>query len=61
MAYCRWLGEVTGKAISLPSEAERDKAARGAQDTRAYPRGDAFDGARCNTDKVVRVDPFRTV
>jgi formylglycine-generating enzyme required for sulfatase activity len=48
LAYCRWLSEVTGKPITLPSEAEWEKAARGAQDARAYPWGDAFDAARCN-------------
>jgi hypothetical protein len=32
MAYCRWLSEVTGRAYSLPSEAEWEKGARGPMD-----------------------------
>ncbi len=48
LAYCRWLSEATGKAITLPSEAEREKAARGAQDRRAYPWGDEWDATKCN-------------
>ncbi len=48
LAYCRWLSEVTGKSITLPSEAEWEKAARGADDTHAYPWGDDFDALRCN-------------
>jgi formylglycine-generating enzyme required for sulfatase activity len=48
-AYCRWLSEVTGKIIALPSEAEWEKAARGDQDQRAYPWGDAFDVLKCNS------------
>jgi len=51
LAYCRWLSEVTGKPITLPSEAEWEKAARGLDDTREYPWGDVFDATRCNTDE----------
>ena len=51
LAYCRWLSEVTGKEIALPSEAEWEKAARGDKDKREYPWGDAFDPKRANTSK----------
>jgi formylglycine-generating enzyme required for sulfatase activity len=36
LAYCRWLSEKTGLAVALPSEAEWEKAAWGA-DGRIYP------------------------
>jgi formylglycine-generating enzyme required for sulfatase activity/energy-coupling factor transporter ATP-binding protein EcfA2 len=49
LAYCRWLSEVTGKHITLPSEAEWEKAARGDKDKRAYPWGDEFEATRCNS------------
>jgi formylglycine-generating enzyme required for sulfatase activity len=48
MAYCKWLSEVTGEKITLPSEAEWEKAARGDRDRRVYPWGDTFDPSRCN-------------
>jgi formylglycine-generating enzyme required for sulfatase activity len=47
LAYCRWLAEKTGRSITLPSEAQWEKAARG-QDKRIYPWGDEWDSARCN-------------
>jgi formylglycine-generating enzyme required for sulfatase activity len=50
--YCEWLSEVTGKRIRLPTEAEWEKAARGDQDKRVYPWGDAFDVIRCNSDEL---------
>ena len=53
LAYCEWLSQATGKTISLPSEAEWEKAARGpftqGASAREYPWGDAFDPARGNT------------
>ncbi len=52
IAYCQWLSQVSGKTITLPSEAEWEKAARGDKDARQYPWGDTFDRLRCNTQRV---------
>ena len=48
LAYCRWLAEITGKPYRLPTEAEWEKGARGA-DGRIYPWGDEWDAKRCNS------------
>ena len=39
-AYCRWLGERTGKKFRLPTEAEWEKAVRGGLEGKKYPWGD---------------------
>jgi formylglycine-generating enzyme required for sulfatase activity len=52
IAYCHWLSEVTGKPVTLPSEAEWEKAARGAKGRREYPWGDEWDETKCNTDEL---------
>ena len=39
-AYCAWLSQRQGKPVRLPTEAEREKAARGGLAGRDYPWGD---------------------
>ena len=65
MAYCRWLSQATGKPITLPSEAQWEKAARGGLPSpaggrgaggegraREYPWGDEWDETKCNADEL---------
>ncbi len=52
LEYCRWLSRATSKHITLPSEAEWEKAARGDKDKRTYPWGDTFDPAKCNCGEL---------
>ena len=47
VAFCRWLTRATHRTFRLPTEAEWEKAARGA-DGRLYPWGNAWEPDRLN-------------
>ncbi len=40
-AYCGWLSKMTGRRYRLPTEAEWERAARGGEEGKLYPWGDA--------------------
>jgi formylglycine-generating enzyme required for sulfatase activity len=42
VAYCEWLCKLTGRIYRLPTEAEREKAARGGLEGSDYPWGDGL-------------------
>ena len=59
LAYCKWLGEKINKPISLPSEAEWEKAAKGPISTlqspitnRNYPWGESWKELHCNSSEL---------
>ncbi len=47
-AFCNWLGRKLEHEVSLPTEEQWEKAARGT-DGREYPWGNEFDANRCNS------------
>ncbi len=47
MAFCNWLAEKLGFAVTLPTEAQWERAARHT-DGRIFPWGDELDPQRCN-------------
>ncbi len=47
MAFCAWLSETTGQSISLPTEAQWERASRGSHGW-IYPWGNEFDHRYCN-------------
>ncbi|MEW6363702.1 MAG: SUMF1/EgtB/PvdO family nonheme iron enzyme [Acidobacteriota bacterium] len=47
-AYCNWLSEATGHRFRLPTEAEWEVAASGAE-TREFAYGGTFSSLKCNT------------
>jgi formylglycine-generating enzyme required for sulfatase activity len=59
LAYCKWLGEVTGRNYSLPNEAQWEKACRGSK-AFLYPWGDEYDPALSNHENqnLTPVDKF---
>ena len=47
MAFCRWFTETSGYEVSLPTEEQWEKSARG-NDTRIWPWSNDPDSNRCN-------------
>src|SRR5437899_6894983 len=48
LAYCRWLSDALGRPFRLATEAEWEKAARGAAEGLRYPWGNDVEPSYCN-------------
>jgi formylglycine-generating enzyme required for sulfatase activity len=48
MAFCEWLSQKAGYLITLPTDAQWQRAAQG-DDERQYPWGNEWDSTRCNS------------
>jgi len=53
VAFCQWLSNLSGEAITLPTEQQWQRAAQG-DDGRPYPWGNHFDETRCNNSVDAR-------
>jgi len=52
LAYCKWLGVKIQKQVTLPSEAEWEKAARGSKDKRNFPWGNNWHELYSNSKEL---------
>jgi len=50
VAFCWWLAEASGEAVTLPAEQQWQRAAQG-DEGYVYPWGNEWDGARCNNSE----------
>ena len=57
-AYCNWLSQITGTSYKLPTEAQWERAARGAGVGRKYPWGNDWQETYANWDDNGEKDGF---
>ena len=50
MLFCQWLSDKAGYLITLPTDAQWQRAAQG-DDNRRYPWGNEWDANKCNTEE----------